>query len=94
MSYSHMLTDDQRRTLGLCLAEVRNVAHKEVLDIAAVPDFDPVDVAADHRVAPYGAIAAGTNVADYPGRIMYEIEFTQYGKSVEIGAQLHDGFPG
>jgi hypothetical protein len=60
------------------------MAHRKVLDIAAVADDDAIDVAAQHGIAPDRRIAADLYVADELRRIMDVAGFAEFGKAVEV----------
>ena len=68
---------------------MRDMAHRKVLDIAAVADDDAIDVAAQHGIAPDRRIAADLHVADDLRRIVDVAGFAELGKGVELRREGH-----
>ena len=64
MADGHVVTDDERRAVGLVRRLVGHMPHGQVLNVAAAPDHDAVHIAAQHRVAPHRAVIADPHIAD------------------------------
>ena len=89
MADGHVVTDDERRAVGLVRRLVGHMPHGQVLNVAATPDLDAVHIAAQHRVAPDGAVIADPHIADdLAGGVQIDAD-AESGGGIEIVGEWH-----